>query len=224
LITSCLWLYPDQRLPSGRSRRIALSLFGAGLAYGLVVFVPWAAAALAPQVRVDASGTPAGLTHGATGLIWQVAVVGIIGLLLCWAAWLAVQVPRYRRSSGERRMQLKWLYGGGVVFVVSLAVTVTQTGSTTRTWGIITAVAAVGLGAMPVALGIGILKFRLHDIDRIISRTQPGLRADAHLDLASWPSDVSTAAAHRNVMKSVPGVGSQPERVGILHSEVRVSS
>ena len=49
--------------------------------------------------------------------------------------------------------------------------TVVQPGSTSLAWGIITAVAAVGLAALPVALGIGILKFRLYDIDRIISRT-----------------------------------------------------
>jgi hypothetical protein len=171
LFTGCLWLYPDERLPSGRWRRVALCICAAGLGYGLVVFVPWTAAALAPRVRVDASGTPAGLTHGATGLIWQVSAVGILGLLLSWVAWLAVQVPRYRRSTGERRLQLKWLYSGGVVTVISVAVSVLQTGSTSRAWGIITAVAAVGLGAQPVALSIGILKFRLYDIDRIISRT-----------------------------------------------------
>ena len=97
--------------------------------------------------------------------------VGTLGLLLCWIVWLAVQVPKYRRSRGERRLQLKWLYSGGVVFVVSLAVTVLQPGSATLAWGIITGVAAAGLGALPVALSVGILKFRLYDIDRIISRT-----------------------------------------------------
>jgi hypothetical protein len=58
-----------------------------------------------------------------------------------------------------------------VVFVVSLTVTVVQPGSTSLTWGIITGVAAAGLAAQPVATAIGILKFRLYDIDRIISRT-----------------------------------------------------
>jgi hypothetical protein len=51
-------------------------------------------------------------------------------------AWLAGQVLSYRRSSGERRLQLKWLLSGATV-----------------------------------SIGFGILKFRLYDIDRIISRT-----------------------------------------------------
>ena len=171
LITGCLWLYPDERLPAGRWRPVAWSAFAAGLAFGLLVFVPWVVAALAPQLRVDATGTPVAIDQGAAGLIWRVTLVGILGLLLCWIVWLAVQVPKYRRSRGERRLQLKWLYSGGVVFVVSLAVTVVQPGSTSLTWGIITGVAAVGLGALPVALSVGILKFRLYEIDRIISRT-----------------------------------------------------
>jgi hypothetical protein len=171
LITGCLWLYPDERLPSGRWRPVAWTLSAAGLAYGLVVFVPWVVAALARQVRVDATGTPVDINQAVAGLIWQVALAGVLGLLLCWVVWLAVQVPKYRRARGERRLQLKWLYSGGFVFVVSLAVTVVQPGSATLAWGIITGVAAAGLAALPVALGIGILKFRLYDIDRIISRT-----------------------------------------------------
>ena len=114
---------------------------------------------------------PVGIDQGAAGLIWQLAPLGILGLLACWTVWVAVQVPRYRRSSGERRLQLKWLYSGGVIFLVSLTVTVVQPGSTSLTWGIITGVAAAGLAAQPVAVAIGILKFRLYDIDRIISRT-----------------------------------------------------
>ena len=171
LITFCLWLFPDERLPSGRWRPVAWSLAAAGLAYGLVVFVPWVIAALSPQVRLDASGTPATITHGVAGLIWGASLIGVLGLILSWVTWLAVQVPRYRHSAGERRQQLKWLYSGAFVFVIGLVVTIFQPGSSTVVQGIAAAVGAAGLSALPVALGLGILKFRLYDIDRIISRT-----------------------------------------------------
>jgi hypothetical protein len=171
LITFSLWLFPDERLPSGRWRPVAWSLSAAGVAYGLVVFVPWVIAALTPQVRLDASGTPVAITHGVAGLIWGASLIGVLGLILSWVTWLAVQVPRYRRSVGERRQQLKWLYSGAFVFVIGLVVTIFQPGSSTVVQGIAAAVGAAGLSALPVALGLGILKFRLYDIDRIISRT-----------------------------------------------------
>ena len=42
----------------------------------------------------------------------------ILGLLASGLTWLVVQA-RYRRSGGERRAQLKWLYSGAIVFVLS---------------------------------------------------------------------------------------------------------
>jgi len=43
----------------------------------------------------------------------------LVGSLL---AWLVAQVPTYRRSTGERRQQLKWLYSEAVIFVVGVFV------------------------------------------------------------------------------------------------------
>jgi hypothetical protein len=80
-------------------------------------------------------------------------------------------VPKYRRSGREGRLQLKWLYSGAVIFVICLALTVLQPNDPSSLWRVISAVAAPGIAALPVALGIGILKFRLYEIDRIISRT-----------------------------------------------------
>jgi len=173
LVAGSLWLFPDGHLPYGRWRRAGGILFGAGLVYGAVMFVPWAIAAAGQTVHVDAGGAPAVVDHATgSGLIWVgVENVGFFALLISWAIWLAVQMPKYRRSGGERRLQLKWLYSGAVIFVICLAVTVLQPNDPTITWRVIAAVAAPGIAALPIALGIGILKFRLYEIDRIISRT-----------------------------------------------------
>jgi hypothetical protein len=173
MIAGCLWLFPDGHLPSGRWRRVGAILFGAGLLYGALVFVPWAIAAAGPVISVDSGGAPSAVDHLAgSGLIWVVIEnVGFFALLLSWLAWLAVQVPKYRKAGGERRLQLKWLYSGAVVFIACLTVATLEPNDPSARWLVISAVVAPGIAALPVALGIGILKFRLYEIDRIISRT-----------------------------------------------------
>jgi hypothetical protein len=173
MVAGALWLFPDGHLPSGRGRRVGGILFGAGLVYGAVIFVPWAIAAAEPVVQVDSGGAPTMIDSlTGSGLIWvAVENVGFFALLISWVVWLAVQVPKYRRSDGERRQQLKWLYSGAFVFIVCLVVSLLQPNNSSGRWDVISAVVAPGIAALPIALGIGILKFRLYEIDRIISRT-----------------------------------------------------
>ena len=173
MVAGCLWLFPGGHLPSGRWRRVGGILFGTGLVYGALTFVPLAIAAAAPSLRVATDGTPVAIEHPAgVGLLWvALENVGFFALLLSWIVWLAVQVPKYRRSDGERRLQLKWLYSGAVVFIACLTVTTLEPNYPSASWRVVSAVVAPGVAALPVALGIGILKFRLYEIDRIISRT-----------------------------------------------------
>ena len=58
---------------------------------------------------------------------------------------------------------------GGAVSIVSVVVVVSTNGAHGER--AVTDVAALGIAAMPLAIGIGILKYRLYDIDRLISRT-----------------------------------------------------
>ena len=83
---------------------------------------------------------------------------------LAWLAALGHQVASWRRSSGERRQQLKWLLSGTVVCAV-LGIWALATNSA------IWEVAILGLCALPASMGVAILRYRLYDIDRIISRT-----------------------------------------------------
>jgi hypothetical protein len=85
---------------------------------------------------------------------------------------LAAQVISYRRASGERRQQLKWLMSGAGSCLVAVLL---ATGPQDRVRGapgiVIGLVSAAGFFALPVCIGVGILKYRLFDIDRILSRT-----------------------------------------------------
>ena len=80
----------------------------------------------------------------------------IIGL-----SFVGHQVLSWRAADGDRRQQLKWLACGGAVAAASLIVAAVL--------GVAGLLA--GLAALPVGIGVGILRYRLYDIDRIISRT-----------------------------------------------------
>jgi hypothetical protein len=173
LVAGALWLFPDGHLPTGRWRRVGGALFAAGLLFGALMFVPWAMAATRHTLRVDATGTPAALDHPAGAqLVWVIVEnIGFFALIISWVVWLAVQVPKYRRSSGERRLQLKWLYSGAAVFIACLGFGLFQSNNATGLAAVVGGVLAAGIAALPIALGIGIMKYRLYEIDRIISRT-----------------------------------------------------
>lgn len=80
----------------------------------------------------------------------------------CFAAMVAYQVVRFRRSTGDERQQLKWFLAGGALAVGGLIVA-TQS----DTLGFMFAFVVF----LPLGIGFGILKYRLYDIDRLISRT-----------------------------------------------------
>jgi hypothetical protein len=77
-------------------------------------------------------------------------------------------VVRFRRSRGVERQQLKWLASVAAVAAPALVVAIRSSGSVSDVaWFVV----LLSLGLLPIAIGIAILRYRLYDIDRIISRT-----------------------------------------------------
>jgi hypothetical protein len=163
LIPLLLWLFPDGRLPRGRWRRVVATLIAAGAALSVLASVGNFVAVGGHAVPVSASGGFAANASGVWGLIESVLVFGIGASCL---VWLIAQVPKYRRSAGERRQQLKWLYSGAVALIVSAVISAQFSGSTSY-WQV---VGTLGLAVLPVCVGVAVLKYRLYAIDRIISR------------------------------------------------------
>jgi hypothetical protein len=166
-------LFPDGRPPSARWRWVLWA--------SVVVGVLWIAAAFGltistiagHHVRVDPGGNLIALENNAGNAAWWNALTGVATLVLavCWLGSLGAQALSYRRSSGERRQQLKWLMAGSVIGGGCLFVTFSQSGGTSWDARALTAAATVGLLALPLSIGVAIMKYRLFDIDRIISRT-----------------------------------------------------
>ena len=168
LIANLLWVFPDGRLPQGRWRRVAVILVAAGVLLAVAATAGGAAAVAGHTVRVNASGNLVDKASGVAGLAQGAVAVGVLASLL---VWLAVQVPRYRRSAGERRQQFKWLYTGATIFVVSVISAVQVSGgSSALDQAVNNGIVPAGFAVLPVCVGVAVLKYRLYEIDRIISR------------------------------------------------------
>ena len=167
-------LFPDGRLPSPRWLWVLWLYLAAATVYLVGVLIASARAIAGHDIRVDASGNLLVLSHPTGSSAWWGVVEAIFLPLLavCWTGSVVGQAASYRRSSGERRQQLKWLLAGSAIagFGIPLAVWLS-----TR-HGILAGLAAgiagaVGLLGIPVCMGVAILRYRLFDIDRLVSRT-----------------------------------------------------
>ena len=168
LLFVVILLFPDGRLPS-RFWRAALWLFGVVYAVlEVATAIAIAGAIGARPLSVDSNGGLSALDAGWFTAVQAVTSLALIGLSLCFVGRQALS---WRRASSDRREQLKWLASGAAVTLVCGAVSGTLTSSQT---GIVSEVgnfAWFGWAALPVSIGVAILRYRLYDIDRIISRT-----------------------------------------------------
>jgi len=169
LIAVLVWLFPDGRLPGGRWRRVAVALLGAGVVLGLAASASGVAAVTGHDIRIAAGGTLTTDQAGVWNLLHSALVLGVCA---SWLAWLVVQVPRYRHATGERRQQLKWLYSGGAVFVVAVFCAALVSGSISGPARLISnLISPLGYVAFVACIAVAVLRYRLYEIDRIISRT-----------------------------------------------------
>jgi hypothetical protein len=158
-------LFPDGRL-ARRWRWVLRAYAVAGALASAAVFAPAVIAVARHDVRIDAAGNliSTGRPHGGPLAAAGVLVLGLIMVIVL--SFVAHQVLSWRRATGQRRQQLKWLATGAAVTLAMIAVSL-GTSSTS----VVGEILGIGLAALPVGIGVGILKYRLYEIDRIISRT-----------------------------------------------------
>ncbi len=120
-------------------------------------------------IKIDSSGELKQL-GSSSGNDAGFAVV-ILVVLAISLSWVVRQVVLYRRSRGDVRQQLKWLLAGGSFAVIGFFLAITVGSSGNPVSSAIGTVGFLGLIALPISIGIGILRYRLYEIDRLISRT-----------------------------------------------------
>jgi hypothetical protein len=157
-------LFPDGRLPSWRWRWVVVIYLAITVTAMLATAVAVLILVAGHHVALQASGNLTSLGQWGTAWVLPAQAVFLITVGAFWLAVLVRQALSWRRSADERRQQLKWLASGAAVCGVC------------GIWAIATdsaiwAVLILGFTALPLSIGLGILKYRLYDIDRIISRT-----------------------------------------------------
>ena len=168
-----LLLFPNGSIPSKRWRT-TLQVY---VVAAVLVLIPQVATATNlirwHQLQVDAHGDPIG-NPPMPGIVGFLAGTGLAVLVLIpiLASWVGRQVAAFRRSSGILRQQLKWSTLGALVLVISVAVEVpiSNLGNSTLVT-VLNDITTATVGAFPLGMGLGILRYRLYDIDRLISRT-----------------------------------------------------
>jgi hypothetical protein len=161
-VSFILLLTPTGSLPSPRWRWWARV---AAAAPALLVLL----AAVDPQPLLPEHpevGNPLAVAVPAGLLVAAVAALIVLVTLVAAAGSLVV---RFRRTRGVERQQLRWLAVGAALAAVALLVAVAA--GAMEKESVVLAAVGTCVALLPLATGAAILRYRLYDLDRIISRT-----------------------------------------------------
>ena len=155
-ITLPALLVPDGRLRSPRWRPVVAAAV-AGPLLGLL------GATFEPG-KLEETVVPIDNPFGRPGAVGTVAtVVGFTGLGLWFTSMLAAPVSlvlRFRASRGTERQQLRWVVAGAAGAVAGLVIGIAGVNLT-----------YCAVLCLPVGVGVAVLRYRLWDLDRLVSRT-----------------------------------------------------
>jgi hypothetical protein len=162
-------LFPDGQV-GGRGWRWTLRLYLAVAAMFAVAIGEHDIHAFTDRmVKVDSSGELAGgSSHGVLAVVagFGLGVMAVISL-----SWVGRLLIHFRRSAGDERQQLKWLIAGGATCIGGFVISILLTGVHSEPWHAIANGGPFAIAALPLAIGVGIFRYRLYELDRLISRT-----------------------------------------------------
>jgi len=168
LVLFLFLLFPDGRLPSPRWRIVAWLIVGG-------ILLDAASFALVPGPLIESDTHSLAPVQNPLGVGSAVRFLNSIGVVLNPLLAVLVVAPiaalflRFWRSTGEERQQIKWVIYA--VAVLAVAITVVSIWPALDGSLVGTVLFLAGFLAIPTAVGIAILRYRLYDIDLIINRT-----------------------------------------------------
>jgi hypothetical protein len=157
LLTLVFLLFPTGALPSPAWRWLVRAAVALAVTTGVAGLV-------APTDRPGP--WPLGGAPGRAAA--AVAEAGVTLLFLVVAAAALSVLVRYRRAGDVERRQLTWFVVAAAALVLTTSLDVTGTPVPPAAWAVID---AVSFGLIPAAVAVAVLRYRLYEIDRIVSRT-----------------------------------------------------
>jgi hypothetical protein len=161
-----LLLTPTGKLPSPRWRwwaRVAAAAAGVWLLASTIYPAP-----LYPEYPTI--GNPLAVPALPRGLLDAVMPAAGVVVLVSLVVGAGSLVLRFRRARGVEHQQLRWLAWGAALAAVSLVIAMAAL-VLDDNFSLLNVALGVCAALLPVATGVAILRYRLYDLDRIISRT-----------------------------------------------------
>jgi hypothetical protein len=173
LLGLAILLFPDATLPSVWWRRSVIAVLALSAVWMVGAFGIATDTILLHKIVIEPSGDLTTIDHPAGDWAWWgvLQIVFFPVLAVSSVAAIVRQVAAYRSSTGDRRLQLKWGMAGATMFVIGVVPLFTESSSTSPAGRLINALAPIAVACLPLSIGVAILKYRLYDIDRLISRT-----------------------------------------------------
>jgi hypothetical protein len=167
-------VFPRGSLPSGRGRWPARVALLSLVVLALVIwFGPLLSVTLSPSGVSVMAPNPIGLFPGSPIWAWYPGSDWIYMLMFGFVvASIIALLGRYRHSLGQERLQYRWFVTAIVlVATTNLVWVVTSFGLAMSQYGLTWVAVVVAYATVPVAVAVAIQRYRLYEIDRVISRT-----------------------------------------------------